>query len=172
MKAISLDNEFRNILSDIEKENRDLEIEKPIERSSLGDVVSFYGKEEKGRIAKFILRKVKSITPVGKSKNLVNSFSFLLDKNSLVDDTVSDEVLNKSNEIFITNWRPYISKIEKGSSFQAPSGIFEILEMEFKRKFPNMFIEYNWRFIPSSKINDEYSTRDNRYPGLVIRDEQ
>jgi hypothetical protein len=89
-----------------------------------------------------------------------------------VGENISNERINDSDEIFITNWRPYIGKIERGFSMQAPSGIFEILEMKFKRKYPTLFIEYNWRYIDPSKMPDDYYTYNNRYPGIVIKDEQ
>ena len=57
------------------------------------------------------------------------------------------------------NTRPYAAKIERGFSFQAPDGVYELTAMEAARRFPFALIEFDYTEIDGLPY---------RYPRITV----
>jgi len=78
-------------------------------------------------------------------------------------------------EIVIANLQPYARKIEKGSSLQAPDGVYEIAVRQLRQRYGNVAtIKFEYRQFPGYAVGRV--TRESRsarrrfemYPALVI----
>ena len=78
-------------------------------------------------------------------------------------------------EVVIANLQPYARKIEKGSSLQAPDGVYEIAARQLRQRFGNVAtIRFEYRQFPgfaAGRVTRESRSARRRlemFPALVI----
>jgi len=78
-------------------------------------------------------------------------------------------------EVVIANLQPYARKIEKGSSLQAPDGVYEITARQMRQRFGNIVtIRFEYRQFPgfaAGRVTRESRSARRRlemFPALVI----
>jgi len=95
-----------------------------------------------------------------------------------IEVTDAPNTLKSGQIVTLVNLQPYSRKIEKGFSLQAPSGVYEVVASEARRRWGNIAdISFGYDVFPGAgpnqtdavRKNKKRSHADDRFPTITIK---
>lgn len=123
---------------------------------------------------------VKSGNRPEDQKHYSQDFALFVDGQELTDKTAP---IAPTSEVIITNLMPYARKIERGSSVQAPDGVFQVVYVLLKKRYGNAVnIRYTFKEFPAqgprglfrkrqmrrASLSAAAVRRDDSFPSIII----